>query len=337
MSCIALARCHALISIALAGVVACGGSSPSVPDAPPPRSTVPVSPVGTFAVTSTFDLHVPSAAEPALAALLAATDGPDDPARYLVDRLIEALPDGSVKKIAAAAAPYVAAYVNARLVEIAPRFVEGIDGLATGLSRIATHLGTVETLRIDPGGTGIRTIKAVRFEVGGAVKVVSLAEAGLPDLAAGVRVTLDAAGNLGISEHEHALPYGAILRLGLDRAVAPKVEPTAGSLAGALGVLLDCDRLGTVIADRVGFGTPGVYGRACRAAMTAVASEVDDRLIAIDRTPLGIEVAGAASGFDGDGDGVMDEIRSGRWTGAVYAGSMREPIDAASFLSETDR
>jgi hypothetical protein len=46
------------------------------------------------------------------------------------------------------AAPYVAAYLNARLVEIAPRFVAGLDGIAAGVARIATHLGTLETLQI---------------------------------------------------------------------------------------------------------------------------------------------------------------------------------------------
>lgn len=329
-------RCHALISLAIAGLAACGGTRPApAPDAPP--STIPTSPVGVFAVTSTLDFHVPDAAAPALQALLAATDGPDDPARFVVDRLIALLPDGSVKTLADAAAPYVAAYVNARLTDLAPQLVTGLDGLAIGLARIATHLGTVETLRIDADGTGVRTITGVRFEVGNAVTVVPLAAAGLTDLVAGVRVTLDAAGHVGISEHEHALPYGAILRLGLDRVVAPGVAPTAGDLAGALDALLDCDQLGAVIAGRVGLGSATLYGTACRAAMTALAAEVDAQLAAIDRTPLGIEVAGTAIGYDGNGDGVMDELDSGRWTGSVVAGADREPIDAASFVSETSR
>src|SRR6185436_12991771 len=181
-------RCHALLSIAIAGLAACGGAPPSLAADAAPPSTVPTSPVGVFAVTSTLDFHVPGAAAPALQALLAATDGPDDPARFVVDRLVALLPDGSVKTIADAAAPLVAAYINARLGELAP------------------HLGTVETLRIDRGGTGIRTITGVRFEVGNAVTVVPLASAGLTDLAAGVRVTLDATGRVAISEHEHALP-----------------------------------------------------------------------------------------------------------------------------------
>jgi hypothetical protein len=330
-------RCHTLFSLAIVGLAACGGRPPTPASDAAPPSTIPTSPVGVFAVTSTLDFHVPDAAAPALQTLLAATDGPDDPARFVVDRLVALLPDGSVKTIADAAAPFVAAYVNARLSDLAPRLVTGLDGLATGLARIATHLGTVETLRIDAGGAGVRMITGVRFEVGNAVTVVPLAAAGLTDLVAGVRVTLDASGQVAISEHEHALPYGAILRLGLDRAVAPSVAPTAGDLAGALGALLDCDQLGIVIANRVGLGSATLYGAACRAAMTALAAEVDAQLAAIDRVPLGIEVAGTAMGYDGNGDGVMDELDAGRWTGSVFTSSDREPIDAASFVSETSR
>jgi hypothetical protein len=330
-------RCHTLFSLAIVGLAACGGTSPAPASDAAPPSTIPTNPVGMFAVTSTLDFHVPAAAAPALQTLLAATDGPDDPARFVVDRLVALLPDGSAKTIADAAAPYVAAYVNARLSDLAPRLVTGLDGLATGLARIATHLGTVETLRIDAGGAGARMITGVRFELGNAVTVVPLAAAGLPDLVAGVRVTLDASGRVAISEHEHALPYGALLRLGLDRAVAPSVAPTAGDLAGALGALLDCDQLGIVIANRVGLGSATLYGAACRAAMTALAAEVDAQLAAIDRVPLGIEVAGTAMGYDGNGDGVMDELDAGRWTGSVFTSSDREPIDAASFVSETSR
>jgi hypothetical protein len=331
-----IARRDVLVSLAFAGTVACGGPSP-VPDAAPP---VPSSPAGVFALTSTFDLRLPPPAEPAMATLIAATDGPDDPSRYVIDRMIATLPDGSPKTIAMVAAPYVAAYVNARLVEIAPRFVSGLGGIATGLARIATHFGTLESLQIDAGGTGVRTISGVRFEVAGAVKVVHLADAGLADISAAVRAVLDATGQLAISEHSHGLPYGAILRLGLDRAVVPSVVPTAHDLAEALAVLMDCDRLGAVVAERIGLGSAGLYGTACHAAMTAIASDLDEQLAAIDRISLGLEVAGTGHAIDHDGDGLIDEIAAGRWTGAVYSGpaaSDRELIDAASFSGSAVR
>jgi hypothetical protein len=315
-----------LAAFALAG---CGSPSPA-PDASPP-STVPGSPAGVFAVTSRLDVHVPAPAGPVLAALTAATDGPDDPARYLVDRMIATLPDGPVKSLADRLAPYVAAYLNARLVDIAPRFVAGVDAIAAGLSRIATHLATVETLRIDAGGAASRTITGARFELGAAPVSVSFADGGLPDITVGLHVALDRTGHLGLSQHAHRLPYGALLQLGLDRAVVLGVEPTARDLASALGTLVDCERLGAAVAGRVGLGSAVLYTAACRAGMTAIASEIEAQIAAIDDTELGLDVSGAATGVDVDGDGTMDELRAGSWSGALYSDAARDPIAAASF------
>src|SRR5262245_23565018 len=197
----------------LAAIGSCGPShSPPAPDAPP--SMIPTSPAGTFAVTSRFDVEVPAPAAPVIRMLTAATDGADDPARYLLDRIIATLPDGPIKTVAGVTAPYVAAYLNARLVEIAPRFVAGIDAMAAGLARIATHLGTVETLRIDASGAAVRTITGARFELGAAPIAVSFADGGLPDIAVHLRVAIAATGRVSLSEHMYRLPYGALLHLG---------------------------------------------------------------------------------------------------------------------------
>jgi hypothetical protein len=284
-----------------------------------------------FSIASRLDVRVPAAAAPLVAMLTAATDGPDDPARYLVDRMIATLPDGPVKTLAERVAPYVAAYVSARLVELAPRLASGLDAMGAGLVRIATHLGTVETLQIDAGGAATRTITGVRFELAASTVTVRFADAGLPEVITPLHVALDETGHLRLSEHAHRLPYGALLQLGLDRAVAASVEPTARDLAGALGALVDCGRLGTLVADRVGLGSAALYTAACRAAMTAVASEIGAQIAAIDDAGLGLDVSGTATGVDADGDGTMDELRGGSWSGTLYSDAARDPIAAASF------
>jgi hypothetical protein len=327
-----LRLCCGLLALIVFAVLASCGPSPALPapDGAPP-SAVPTSPAGTFAVTSTLDLPVPAAAGPLIATLAAATDAPDDPTRYLVDRMIATLPEGTVKTIATGAAPYVAAYLNERLAEIAPRLGTGIAAIAGGLSRIAAHIGTVETLQIDGGGAALRRITAVRFDVGAAPATVALADGGLADLVVGAHVVLDAAGHVAIGEHTHGLPYGALLRLGLDHAVIASVEPTARDLATALAGLVDCAALGALAADRIGLGTATLYRTACRAAMAAIASEVYARIAAIDDTPLALEVTGTADGVDLDGDGTMDQLRAGRWSGALHTATDRAPIGAASF------
>jgi len=322
-------RCGSPVLIVLALLAGCG-STPPGPDAAPP-STVPTSPAGRFAVTSTFDLPVPAAAGVVLAALADATDGPDDPTRYLVDRMIATLPDGTIKTIAGGAAPYVAAYLNERLADIAPRFVTGIAAISDGLARVASHVGTVETLEIDGSGAAIRTITGVRFDVAAKPVIAGFADAGLADIVVGTHVALDATGHVTIGDHAHGVPYGALLRLGLDRAVIAVVEPAARDLAAALAALVDCIALGALAADRIGLGSPALYQTACRAAMTAIASELYARIAAIDDAPVALEVTGGADGVDLDGDGTLDELRAGRWSGALSSAAAREPIEAARF------
>jgi len=322
-------RCCSSVSIVLALLASCGSPVPA-PDAAPP-STVPTSPSGVFTVTSTLDLAVPAAAEPVLATLAAMTDGPDDPTRYLVDRMLVTLPEGPVKTIAIQAAPYVAAYLNERLAGIAPRFVTGIAAIADGLDRIAAQVGTVETLRIDGDGAATRTITGARFGVGAQPTTVAFADGGLADLVVGTHVVLDTTGRAAIGDHAYGWPYGALLRLGLDRAVIAGVEPTARDLATALASLVDCAALGALAADRIGFGSATLYRTACRAGMAAIASEIYARIAAIDDAPLALDLTGTATGVDLDGDGSMDELRAGRWSGSLHAAGSREPIDAAGF------
>ncbi|HEU4727109.1 MAG TPA: hypothetical protein VFT22_04450 [Kofleriaceae bacterium] len=295
---------------------------------------IPTSPAGRFSVTSTIEFGVPPPAAPVIAELIAATDGPDDPTRYLIDRMVETLPDGTVKEIAIEAAPYVAAYLNSRLAEIAPRLTPGINAIAGGLSRVAGRLETSETLVIDASGGAIRTITGARFEISGTALVVRFADAGLADLTATTHVALDAAGRVTFSDHSHAVPYGDLLRLGLDRAVIAAIEPMARDLAGALGALVDCNRLGALLDDRVGLGGPELYATACRAAMTAIASEIYARIDAIGDSPVALEVTGTADGVDVNGDGSMDELRAGSWSGSLSAGAAREPLGAASFAGQ---
>lgn len=316
-----------LASIALAG---CASSSdPPPPDAAP--SLIPTSAEGAFAIASALDVPVPAAAQAILATLSAATDGADDPSRFLLERMIATLPEGTIRSLASQAVPYVAAYLNERVSEIAPQLVPGLEAMVGGLARIAGAFDTVETLQITKDGSALRTITGVRFELARGATVVSFGEAGLPDLVSSARVELDAAGALAISPHSHPLPVGALLRLGLDRAISPSVAPGARDVAGALAALVDCDRLGALVSERIGLGAPTLYRAACRTAMIAVASEIEERIAEVDRAAIVIDVAGSALGVDRNGDGALDELRAGRWTGSVISTSGRIPIGAASF------
>ncbi len=322
-------RCFGVSCCLVLSIVAgCGSEAELAADAAPPPSKIPRSAAGRFALSSELALAVPVEAQPVLATLTAATDGADDPTRYLIDQMIATLPDGTVKTIAAGAAPYVAAYLNARLADVMPRFAPGIASLSGGLTRIATRLGTVETLRVDGLGNAVRTITGVRFTVGASPITVRFAEHGIADISVDARTTLDAAGHLTLAAHHHALPYGKLLRLGLDRAVVPSVEPEADDLGEALAALVDCAALGAVVADRLVIGAPALYRAACETAMAAIANELEAQIGAIE--DISITVAGAADAIDLDADGTTDEVRNGGWTAAGAVTAFRAGSFAAS-------
>lgn len=287
-------------------VLVAGCASASSDDPPDALSTVPRTAAGSFVVQSSLAFGIPEAARPIFDLLADATDGPDDPSRFVVDRLILQLP-ASAQGYAATVAPYVAAYLQSHLSAFAPRLAPGLSQLTTQLAKFAQHLDTDEAIRISSDGEMVRTITGVHFDH----VAIDFASAGLPELAASALVQLRD-GTLEIPSHELALPYKSLLRLALDRAVVPAIAPKAVDLASVLGDLVDCDKLGTLIADDLGIGSDSLYAGACVAAMTAVAARVDAGIDAI-QDPLRLDVAGSATGYDADGDGTMDAIRDGRW------------------------
>jgi hypothetical protein len=321
--------CRSFASCFTCVVAACASAEVSAPgDAAPPVSTVPTLIGGTYDLAGTLDLQtLPAPADALLGQLGAATDQPDDPARYLVDRMVAALPDGTFKSVATGLAPYIAPYIQIEIDRIAPHFAPGIRQLASGLAAIAHHMTPIERMIIASDGLATRALIGLRF----GSTPCDLAANGAPDALAITRVAIDGEGKLALAGHRMQLPYGEMLRLGLDRAVIPSIDLAAGNLADALRDLVDCHALGATFAAHAGLGSPALYETACAAAMTGLASDVYRKIAAIDDAPFELNVSGAALGVDLDANGTMDEVRSGTWTGtATYAGT-KGPLGAATF------
>ncbi|CAN5224064.1 hypothetical protein BH11MYX1_BH11MYX1_06840 [soil metagenome] len=293
-----------------------------------PVSTIPTVLTGTYDVVGELDLAtLPAPAIELLAELSTATDTPDDPARYLVDRMVAALPDGTVKLIARGLSGFVASYVELELDKIAPNFAPGIRALSAGLNAVGHHVTTIERLIIASDGIMTRSLIGLQL----ANTPVELAAAGAPDELSITRAAIDGEGTVAIASHKLALPYGEMLRLGLDRAVIPPIDLAAGNLADALRDLVDCHQLGITVAAHAPIGSAGMYETACSVAMTSLASGIYARLAAIDAAPFELYVSGTSTGVDRDGDGTMDEIRNGVWAGTTTYAGAKGPIGTATF------
>jgi hypothetical protein len=289
---------------------------------------VPKRITGTYALTGQLDLQtLPPPATYVLADLANATDSPDDPARYLVDRMIAGMPDGAWKAIATGLAAYVAPYIEAEIDHIAPRFAPGIRAMASGLGAVARHITTLERLTIANDGTTTRALVGLQL----ANTPVNFAAGGAADSLAIAHAAIDSTGTLAIATHRLPIPYGELLRLGLDRAVIPPIDLDAGDLSQALRDLVDCHQLGLTFAAHASVGSASFYETACGAGMTALASEIYDRLAAIDASPFELDVSGTAIGVDKDGDGTMDAIVNGNWAGSTSYAGTKGPIGLATF------
>ena len=328
-------RSFVLSCSAALALAACASASPRAPLPDAAQPLVPRSPAGTFAVTSELDLPLPAAATAAFAPLVAATDGPDDPSRYLLDRLVDQLPDGTLQTIARESVPLLASYLNARLAEVAPNLTTGLRTLAAGLERVARHVGMLETWQIDARGAATVVISGIQLDVAATPVVLRFSDHGLDDRVASTQVTIGRDGRLSVGDHRVTLGYSSVLRLGFDHAVIPQVDPGATDLATALGDLVDCEQLADLVSYQLGIGSPALYRAACLAATASLANDVYARLAAIDAdTPLLLELEGAAQPVDRDGDGTMDEIRSGTWSGQL---SPAGPLGLATFSGSAAR
>src|SRR5688500_1938588 len=108
------------VGIVLAGCAADspdGGdpNDPNNPDDPSNPNRLDAS--GKYQMRSSFDLatNAPGKVGEATRTIIDITDSPEDPSLWVLERVIEKMPNGTAKNFANGAKPYVAGYLNDRL------------------------------------------------------------------------------------------------------------------------------------------------------------------------------------------------------------------------------
>ena len=157
-----------------------------------------------------------------------------------------------------------------------------------------------------------------------------------------MEVALGLDGNAGLGWAEASLgqrAYQRALRIA-NPALGTLRQRAAARLAASLGYAslwlpdwpgidafahsVSCERLGAHIAEYLEVGTIDLYARACEVALMSLAAEIYERL---ESAPVPLVIAGSAHAIDADGDGPMDAITTGAWTG-TFAGA---PLAPSSF------
>jgi hypothetical protein len=314
-----------------------GGGGSGSDDAPRPMDAS-----GKYQMASTFDIatNAPGKVGEVVNTFIAMTDGAADPAEWLIDQIIAKTTNSTLKNILTTAKPFVAGYLNDRLLEIAPDFVTTIVQVGNDFGQMAKNFGVNETLDVSGSGmmyTSTVTALGVHFKVDNVESDINFADhAMMPVSVANVGLTLDATGKLDIGEHKLPLSYGKVLRLGLDEMIIPSIDPTATNLQTLLTDLVDCAAVGQAIndalVDQFGFGGgAGTWQTACTAGLAFGSSAVYGKIDSIDSSALEFGLVGTAKAVDSNKDSKVDTIQTGKWTGTLSYAGTPAPLSAATF------
>ena len=310
-----------------------GSGSDPLPD--PPRK---VDAQGTYRVHSTFDVatNMPGGSGTVVNGLIAATDDPDDPMSWLLDQMLAKMPSGTFKTVLQGAKPFVAGALNDQVTNLAPELVGTIVEIGQRMKDLTKELGVNEKLAVtltDQVYLGRVTADGVRFKVDGTFVDAAFIDHDIDDVIVdGVYIKLENENHLDIALHSLPLPYGKIVRLGLDAAIVPAIDPTATSLTDLLDNVVNCQAVGQNIADSLDVGSAAFWQAACLGGLQYAADLVYEQIAASDSS-LDLHISGEARAADTDADYKLDKITFGKWSGTMtYSGTDANLADPATFV-----
>jgi hypothetical protein len=338
-----------LLGAALTGCAADPTTSPDDPNDPnDPDPTDPdplpqdVDAAGRYSMRSNYDLaeNAPGKAGEVARMFIDATNDADDPSSWILDQVINSMSSGTFKSILQGAKPFVAGYLNDRLLSIAPDFVTTMITMGNDFGEISKNFGLNETLEVagsDGSWQSTHSVLGAHFKIDNVESDHAFADYSTADIVVpGVALTVDTTGKFTLASHTIGLQYGAVLRIGLDGAIIPSLDPTASNLGQLFQHQVNCNAVGVAINDaivaQVGFGPgSGVLTTACNLGLQKGADVIYSKIAEIDGQALELGIAGTAKVLDKNHDNKLDTIQTGTWTGtATYAGTPA-PLAAATF------
>lgn len=288
---------------------------------------------GSYRLASTFDIatNLPGGSGSFLNGLIEATDDPDDPMSWLVDKMLAQMESGTLKSLLQGVKPLVIGYLNDQVTSLAPELFDTITQIGQRLEDATRHLGVDEKLQVDivdQTHIGKLTADGVQFTIEGTTTKHLFADYDIDDVVVtGVYVSLDQESRFRIAQHTLPLPYGKIARIALDAAVIPAIDPTATSLQQLLSNAVNCQGVGASVASSVGFGSAAFWASACTGGLGLVADEIYDQILESD-TVLALDIAGEARASDTNSDYFIDKLSTGKWTGTMTFSGENAPLKA---------
>lgn len=305
---------------------------------------LPLDPTGRYTVDSKFDIvsGLPGTVGTVVNTFIDMTDGPYDPATWIIDIILEKANLGVVENAIIAARPAIDGILNDVIKSYAPGFVNDVLDIGDKFGQIARHFGTVSTLDIQKMGTvegnefsATHTMTHVKFRIDAQVYSYSFAELGMDNaVAANVPFTMDGETSSTLGRHEFPVSYGTLLALALEEIIVPMIDPSANSLAELLLGFVDCQSVGASLHGYVGLGSVDLYVGACELAITAGGNAIVNQIRGIDAQALQLGVTGTAKPVDSNGDRKVDVLFGGVWAGDMTYIGTPAPLGQSTFRAE---
>jgi hypothetical protein len=316
-------------------------SDPSDPSDPPLPEDVDAS--GRYQLKSSIDLaqNAPGKAGDIARMFIDATDDADDPTSWILDQVIGAMSSGTVKNILQSAKPFVAGFINDRLLQIAPDFVTTMLAMGNDFGQVARTFGLEETLEVSKAGGGYmarHSVLGARFTIDGVESTHLFADYGSQAVSVdNVSVAVEpSSGRLTVGEHTIGLAYGSVLRIALDGAIIPSLDPSSTNLGQLFQKQVNCqivgDQIHAAMLAYVGF-SPGAstFRTACTLGLQKSADLIYSKIAEIDGTALELGIAGTAKALDKNNDRQIDTIQTGAWEGTMAYGNAPATLTGATF------
>ena len=312
-----------------AALVGCGDNGsddnknpPGGPDDPQnPDGEKTVDAAGTYRVRSTFDVMatMPSANGAFIDGLIAATDDPDDPMSWVLDQMLNSMQPSTFKTVLQTAKPFVAGYLNGKVTMLAPDLVGTLTEVGHRMADLTKNFGLNEKLYVissEGNYIGHVVVDGARFKVGSGSMDVAFADVDLDDVTAeSIHVTYENA-HLGIGDHTLPIEYGKLMRVGLDLAVIPAIDPTATGLADLLDNVVDCAGVGASVANAAGVGSAAFWKSVCLSGLDQAADKIYDQILD-SNSMVDFKLLGQARASDSNGDYKLDKLTFGEWSGSL--------------------
>lgn len=291
---------------------------------------------GDYLLTSELNLTegVPGPVGTAINTLLDLTDDPTDPSTWVIDAILGQINNQTITAAVGALRPGLDTTLNQLLISTAPDLIPTIINVGDDLEQVARHFGVTSTLSVgrapDAGLIATHAIDTVLFTVEGEVHEYTLsADERTASTAVDIPLRLRGQTKLAIDSHQLPIAYGRLLVFILDEAIVPSIVPTASNLGELMIALVDCARVGQLLAEQIGVGAPVIYDVACRAGLTAAGAAIESQLTQLDATTH-LTLGGDARPRDLDGNRTIDRLQGGEWEGELrfspdVASALRRP------------